>query len=365
MKSDDIVRFLQLLRARNIEISPDNQWVRCSCPMAPFFHSSGTDNHPSFGIKVNNGGLSNYNCFTCGTGTLPLFLHKMTWTLGVLPEVHEFFIHREFLPDDATSEQFYLEYKDLFSQEFDKPVPIPVPPEVLADYPRLSKDSAEGKYERDRVVEWLEGRGIDYDIALDYQVRISPQDRAVIFPIVDNDGLTYLLHARSRINKAFYYLNPSNTGHLDKVWGRKDFWFGIQHANMSEPLILVESETDLLRLRSLGVTNVIASCGPVGDYKLDRISAPKIYLGFDSDLGGAKYCARTIHYLHSSSALYRLSWSVVGAKDAGDLKSREEFDKVWDARRSVYLEGGQLMIDPIFDDVEYVDRYSKRREVSL
>ena len=291
-------------------------------------------------------------------------MHKLTWTSGILPEVHEFFIHREFLPDSATSEQFILEYKDLFSEEFDKPTPIPVPSEVLDDYPLLSS-TTDGRFERDRILEWLDGRGISYDIAVDYQVRVSPQDRAIVFPIVDVDGITYLLHARSRINKSFYYLNPSNSGHIGKIWGRKDFWFGIQHANMSEPIILVESEKDLLSIKSLGVENVIASCGPVGDYKLDRITAPKVYLGFDSDLGGAKYCARTINYLHSSSTLYRLSWAVVGAKDAGDLKSREEFDAVWNARQSVYVEGGQLMIDPIFDDFEYVDRYSKRKEVSV
>lgn len=366
MKSEDIVRFLQLIRARNIEISPDNQWVRCSCPLAPYFHASGTDNHPSFGIKVNNGGLSNFNCFTCGSGTLPLFMHKITWTLGVSPDVHEFFIHREFLPEDAVSDQFYLEYKDLFSQEFDKPTPISVPSDVLAEYPRLSNTTGEGKYEISRVKDWLEDRGISYDLAVDYQIRVSPQDRAIVFPIVDTDGLTYLLHARSRVNKIFYYLNPSNTGHLDKVWGRKDFWFGIQHADMTKPLILVESETDLLRLRSLGVENVIASCGPVGDYKLERISSPKVYLGFDSDLGGAQYCARTINYLHSSSSLYRLSWTAVGAKDAGDLKSREEFDAVWDARRAVYVEGGQVFTDPIYDDPpEYNDRYSTRKEVAI
>lgn len=359
MKADDIVQLLILLRAGNVSISDDGKWVRSSCPKASYFHESGTDSHPSFGVRVNDGGFSTVCCFTCGNSTLAGLIHALTWTVGISPKAHEWFLHKEFLLEESSSEQFFVDYKDCFSANCVAPASIAVPPYVLAEYPLLCKTPQTYRYEHGRVRDWLYHRNISVDMAIEYQTRISPHDRAIVFPIVDTDGLTYLLHARSRVNKRFFYLNPVNSGYPELIWGRKDFWFGIQHVDMSEPIILVESETDLLRLRTLGVENVLASCGPVGAYKLNRVSAPKTYLGFDSDLKGAKYCVKTLYQLHSSSALYRLNWSVLGLKDAGDLQSRDEFDEVWKRRKAVYLEGNQLMIDPVFDEVpKYVDKYA-------
>ena len=361
MRSLDIIRLLQLMRAAHIESSPDGHWVRCSCPMAPVTHASGSDSHPSFGIKVNDGGLSNYNCFTCGGGTISGLIHKMTWTLGISQDVHEFFMAREFLPEEASRERFAVDYIDSIAKVVPQTKPVPVPDMVLEEYPLLREASG---YECNRVKEWLDGRGIDYDIACDYQIRISPDERAIIFPVVDTDGLTYLLHARSRVDKKFYYLNPSNTGFPTEIWGRKDFWFGINKVDFKKPLLLVESETDLLRLRTLGIPNVLASCGPVGDYKLGRIDSTKTYLGFDSDLGGAQYTMRTAAYLSSSSSLFRLHWNLVGHKDAGDLVSRNEFEKVMAKPTMLYFDGPSLMMDKSYNEpVGHNDTFARRKEV--
>ena len=55
MRRGDIIQFLRLLRAGNIDTS-GSDWVQASCPLAVRTHQKGEDRRPSFGIKVNDKG---------------------------------------------------------------------------------------------------------------------------------------------------------------------------------------------------------------------------------------------------------------------------------------------------------------------
>ena len=375
MRLKHIVKFLQLLRVGNIKISDDEDWVRGSCPLAPFTHIKGTDENPSFGVKVNPFGQSVYNCFSCGYGSLQELMHKMNFTTGVPVvaqdyfSIYEIFDRREQLEHDPDN----VLYEDKYSLNIEeiKHEAIPVPEVVLKHYPRL-EDGRDR--EANRVRDWCLGRGILLDVAYKYGLRYDPEGMRIIFPITDTDGKIYHLHSRSRMDKFFYYVRPDNCGYPDLKWGRKDFWFGIQFYDSSKPVYLVESETDVLRLESLGVENSLASCGALNKYKLARILSDLIYLAFDSDRAGAKYCIKAIQYLHSRSLLARLFWREIllqpieyystgrvkrkekRAKDAGDILTSEQLDVVLRGRKYIEIGGdGRVILKDYREDNKLIE----------
>jgi 5S rRNA maturation endonuclease (ribonuclease M5) len=361
VKLNDIINFLKLLGIGEIKISDDEEWARCSCPLSPFTHVKGSDENPSFGIKVNNSGTSGYNCFTCGSGSLWDMIHRMNFTTGVPKQATDFFgIAEIFDEDDIRNEEQGFRvggyYDDIYSLVFLQDKKIEVPREVLGLYPLL-EDSIYTDHKAE-VEAYFLSRGIMPNCLYDYGVRHSPENRFIIFPIFDTDGEAYRLHVKLVKEKTFWYLTPALVGRPDlEQWGRKDYWFGIQFYDPILPVVIVESETDVMRLRCLGVNNVIATCGPLNKFKAGRISNRTLLLGFDCDQAGSKYTMKAIS-LWKDRQLFRLNWNLVNvsyftpkkriekkrvAEDAGDLETREQFDYIVDNKVSL----GQLETTPM------------------
>lgn len=360
MKRDDVVKLLRLIRVGSIDVSADGRWVRSNCPLAPFTHAGGSDSSPSFGIFVNERGESSYNCFTCGTGSLSHLIHRLTWTVGISPDVHSFFLSKEFLPTTKEKEELFTttDYDDQYKIPMDSREykAVPVPPEVLIQYPLLADYT---RFEGIRARDWFRGRLIDIDIAEMYKVRLNPDGRSIIFPMIDTDGLVYGLHNLSRMSKSFYHITPEIAGFPRiESWGKKDVWFGIEFVDFSKPVILVESQTDVLRLRTLGVQNVMGSCGSIGDQKLARVSSDYTYLGFDSDDAGARYCLKAVKYLHEFGTLSRLSWISVGIGDAGELKSTEQWHQVVANSKILFMRGREVFIADAVGKESYRNNYT-------
>jgi hypothetical protein len=160
--------------------------------------------------------------------------------------------------------------------------------------------------------------------------------------MIDTDGEAYRLHVKLVFEKTFWYLTPEllNCADVYESWGRKDYWFGIQFLDPALPVTIVESETDLLRLRSLGVDNVIAACGGINKWKVARIPNYTIYLGFDADRAGSQFTMKSVQ-LFKNRRLYWLDWGLVEvtyytekrrtpklrqAKDGGDLETLEQWE---------------------------------------
>jgi hypothetical protein len=372
MRLNDIIAFLRVLRAGEIRVSDDEKWVRCSCPLAPFTHIKGTDENPSFGISVNDEGESGYNCFTCGSGRLSDLIHVMHWTVGISKRAEDFYsISEIFYGEERGEDAITNVKKEYWDEKYGKvytiPPKMPVPTVVLRHYPLL--EGNEKEYEAKRILEYLVGRGIPDYLLYEYKVRYDPHKQEIIFPIIDDDSKIYRLHVRNRRDKTFYYKTPDNTGYPDlDSWGRKDYWFGYQFYDPSIPAYLVESETDLLRLRALGVENVIATCGSLTPGKLDRLSSPHYYLGFDSDSPGAKFTYKAIRHLSEvqpSAGLTRLNWNCVllpyytpkrrirkwrPAKDAGDIATSEQLEKVFKHASPIRGMGASSSIGNYYSD---------------
>lgn len=344
MELRNIITFLRLIGAGGIKISEEEDWVRTSCPLAPFTHVKGRDDNPSFGIIVNNKGESAYNCFTCGSGRLWDLLHRMQFTVGLPKRARHHFGSAEIFDEEQVLETSgYASssgYHDPGEVSFLSNKKVKVPDEVLSIFPTLEDSPFVGH--KKEVEDYFLFRGILPEMLWEYGIRHDPEKRSIIFPMTDTDGEVYRLHVKLVLEKTFWYITPELLGYSEdyEAWGRKDFWFGLQHFDPILPVLLVESETDLLRLRSLGVNNVLAACGGVNKWKVSRIPNYTIYLGFDSDKAGNQFTMKAIS-LFKNRRLFWLDWNLVEityytkklrrpklrpAKDGGDIETMDQYE---------------------------------------
>jgi 5S rRNA maturation endonuclease (ribonuclease M5) len=368
MDLKNIVNFLKLLGAGEIKVSDEENWARTSCPLAPFTHAKGSDENPSFGIVANDIGESAYHCFTCGSGRLWDLLHRMQWTVGVPKRARHFFGTAEIFDPEQSYEHdgaIFDGYKDVYSRIFLKQKKTRVPDKILNSYPLLLDSPYEGQ--KSEIEQYFLGRGILPEVLWEYGVRHDPGKHLIIFPMIDTDGETYRLHVKLVYEKTFWYLTPELLGCADEYdpWGRKDYWFGIQYLDPILPILIVESETDLLRLRSLGVSNVIAACGGINKWKVSRIPNRVVLLGFDADKAGSSFTMKAIQ-LFERRHLYWLDWSLVDvtyytkklktpklrpANDGGDLETLEQYEFIVEHKILV----GEVTPVPVTSG--YVDRW--------
>lgn len=364
-----IVNFLKLIGVGEIKISDDEDWVRCSCPLAPFTHVKGRDENPSFGIVSNETGESAYHCFTCGSGRLWDLVHRMQWTVGVPKRARHFFGSAEIFGDEQLGDVDDLRigdgFDDVYSRIFLGRKKTKVPRKILERYPLLEESTFTGS--KNEIESYFLSRGILPQMLWEYGVRHDPDRHLIIFPMIDTDGEVYRLHVKLVLEKTFWYLTPELLECADEYdsWGRKDYWFGIQYLDPALPVLIVESETDLLRLRSLGVTNVIAACGGINKWKTARIPNYTILLGFDADKPGSQFTMKAIS-LFKNRRLYWLDWGLVDviyytpkrktpklrpAKDGGDLETLDQYEFILENKISI----GE--INPVPTSDGYTDRW--------
>jgi len=80
MNKNEVSEFLVALGCENITVQEGSDWVKASCPLAPWLHEDKNDKKPSFGIKAVSGAnqYPEYHCFTCGKqGLLPQLMDNL------------------------------------------------------------------------------------------------------------------------------------------------------------------------------------------------------------------------------------------------------------------------------------------------
>jgi hypothetical protein len=121
MNAKNIVRLLHILGANNVE--EGDEWVKASCPFAPFpesGHRNGTDSRPSFGISI--GKRSHYHCFTCGVkSSLPIMVTALEFRSG---------------KDLSKAKSFVFEKEDVSLEDYDDDS-VDEPREVLSVLPTV------------------------------------------------------------------------------------------------------------------------------------------------------------------------------------------------------------------------------------
>jgi hypothetical protein len=346
MKKHEAIQLLKLMRVPADTIDYSNGWVKSSCPLAPATHSGGTDENPSFGIKISDD-LSYYNCFSCGHGTVSGLIHRFNFEVEYIGAVNKYYGDTQYSIDGSNR----LDYEDKFSQTVSETVQKPVPVEYLDKYPLLEEAIGAAAL---RVREWLLCRGIALEVAYQYQTRFDVYGN-VIFPMIGPDGTTiYALQFRSTADKKFWYFKDEISG---EEFPKGAIWYGHQTLT-GDSVLLVESQTDVLRLKTLGVKMpVLASCGSVTHGQLNSLYQKDYYIGYDADNSGEQKKRRTIFTLQSSAQrIFVLDWSTVLRNDPGDLGSRNELTEVYNNR--LLLKGG----DEILKDIGYKETFEPNKQ---
>lgn len=309
MKEESLVKFLNLLGY--IPEGKNGDWITLSCPLH-HLHEKKSDFRPSCGISISETEESVVNCFACGSRSLGTMLAALVHLQHVPREALRLYFSNEILKEDVVA----LEYKDKYQSEKIDSIPIPVPDYILEYFSKPNKIARE----------YLESRGME---PID---NVNSYKDGIVFLIRDLDHKTYWLHFRGIKEKTFRYLKPYEFN-IDYEWGRNDSWYNLENIDWEEPVYCVEGEGDVLRLNALGIKNVVASHGSIGkkSKKIKRLNRAKtVILAFDADQTGKMYTERAKYQL--TTKIIELDWSKANCKDAGELKSKRDFDKVWKSR---------------------------------
>jgi len=341
MKKQPLMSLMGKLGFKVYDIN--GEWMQVNCPTAHTTHEDRDDTNPSCGILINDGGPSVVHCFTCGTRTFADILHVLYWTKGFNHEIFKLYLENEILREESSD----LENKDKFAP-VQKKQAVVVPDEIFQTFEPV-----------EQARDYLEGRGIDIEVARKHGLmflrqHITPKGgvwkSAIVCPIRDTDFKAYWIHFRSIDSKRFWHGKPEHFG-VNVEWGRDNSWFGIEFLNRNKPIVLVEGVFDCLRLKTLGVENVIAAHGGIGKNspKLNRILdiCPKIlYTGFDADKAGRQF--RQAVRQKATCEVRDLDWSKAGLKDPGELKSKQDLLTVLQT-----------------ETYEFQDKYNRRKVYEL
>ena len=185
---------------------------------------------------------------------------------------------------------------------------------------------------------FLAMRGIADVVIFECGVRFDYMRKAVVFPLMCGDEEIYLLRERKVVDKDIWTVSQKVVNAMSTGLGEFKFprlkncgaWFGYNLIDWTKPVVLVEGEIDAMRMKTLGVRNVMASTtSSVTDAQIDSIHASLIYLGYDADKAGLFAHKRIIDRLAGVTPYKVLDWalvpsikdSAVAAKDAGDVIS--------------------------------------------
>lgn len=332
MYKPDIISLLSLLGENKIKTTGD--WVNSSCPLASISHEGGKDRHPSFGILINTKGESLYRCFTCSDAApLSGLIHNL-WLNKIRnwKQAMQMYGDTEVFKIATVSNGLSTKWDSIIEKEEEETIKIPVPDSVLYKFPLLSTSIG---FEAERCRDFLSSkRGIDKKTQDLFSLRYCLKDRVIILPRIDGENKIWWLRARSRISKLFFSVSSSYIQEKEEEnkWGDSSHLFGEQFLDFNSPVIIVESETDVLRLHTLGVYNVVATGGNVQKAQIDRLYNNVILLGFDADIPGLKNKIKATKLLKGYSTLFSLDWSILGITDAGKIETRADFDRVYNRK---------------------------------
>lgn len=327
MDRDGVQRFLEALEAENIR--DDGAWISCSCPLAPWLHAAGTDHKPSFGVKVNDSGPSGWYCFTCDMGgSLTRLIHAVWWNSEEYPAEAASVIWDDEVFGDFDVLRLVKRHPLRFPPRLSA---LAVPETILVSYPVVTPSMDVFRY-------LAEDRRISWETIQAYQVRAF-EDRnerqGVAFPILSTKSAVLDMYVRMVDSKTFFRLNAELTG-SEVEYKCNYLLFGNHLLDRGKPIWVCEAPLDAMRLHTLGIKNVGATCGPPKRTIFQNLYAPKgIVLAFDSDDSGKRF-ARVARRLMKQTLVHVVDWGVVGKKDANELSSIEEVREVL-KRRQIFL----------------------------
>lgn len=292
-----------------------NGWVSAPCPLAPWRHDRGTDRSPSFGVKIQSNGPSNFNCFTCHQrGSLSRLIKEIgrrtgTDLSGLITDTDR----EELLGGDMPEWGRRTKHTPALGD--------PVNENVLFAY-----EAAVGH-------PYLRARGVPDSIIVQFGLLYDPDDRGVpriLAPVRHVDGKLYgflgraTTEAQPKVRDYFGLPKRSLVFGMDKV-----------ATAPNRRVVLTEGVFDALRVCQHGYKGVAALHSNLTDEqaKILRNNAESVVIMFDNDKAGSLGAKIVTEKLRGYLPLFRVKYPE-GVNDPDELTA-EEMDRMLRKARMV------------------------------
>lgn len=183
MKIEELKDVLRHLKVETEMLKPyQNGQLQIPCPLAPWFHQSKKDAHPSLSIKPGDElHWTVWKCWTCKEAGKLWQLFDSYGELGNDEEVKKLSLY--LLEHDKPS--LSMRFKTM-QDGFDDWIKPPKPAEIKLDESIL--DNFEYLVESPRAMRYVTGRGIEEDVAIKFDLRYDPRQQRIVCPVRDREG---------------------------------------------------------------------------------------------------------------------------------------------------------------------------------
>jgi hypothetical protein len=317
-----------------------DSWINITCPIANTKHPSGRDSHPSAGISINPEGNSFFKCFSCTPtpiNILKLVVYKSMENGYKDKSLAKFYQEHEVSKEDDSDlmEDTLFPETDEHVFKFNKwvkpkpnelaedPPPPKFPDELLVKFPLLASASdTVAMMMKDYLVNV---RRVNMGVISELAIRYNKEKNLIIFPLTDIKGNIQVLRARvCDGGKTMFTVSSKQFGDTVKLPSIRESGasFGLHKIDSKKPVIIVESETDCLLLKSYGFTNVIATTSAsFSKTQIYSIPSPNLWVGFDSDEAGRR-AAKGLISISNGKLIHIINWDQAGGKDPGEAENR-------------------------------------------
>lgn len=318
MTPDQTINFLKALGCKpHYDGGP---WVKSDCPMAPFTHANFKDTNPSFGVSIDPGRVSQYNCFTCHSGNMEELVQKLEMYSQQNPSKahrYDFKTARTLLEQEEVAVQDLGEYNEFGSAS----------ELVFQEWPDWFINSFASAAYSKPAMDYLTKRGVTFAQIEKHNLRYDSQKEMIVHPYKNVYGL--LAGARGRS------INDNVKGfkrHYDYTWNKVNnaslVWYGEEELNNEAPIVVVEGQFDKYRVERV-YEHVIANLTgkPVPAKMKKLVHAPGVILMLDNDTTADVAIEKYKEYFNK----YELPWVAIQPPkllDAGGNLIKEDPDSM-------------------------------------
>lgn len=351
MKSEHIEKLLNSLGCEKIKLAGNK--IRSTCPLAPWKHGGGVDNHPSLAVFIADGDVSGVNCMSgrCGfRGSLIDLIYKMQRLSGKDLSAQLLFVSENNVVNldkrmnriDSSAGHYAIP-----SEEPSKTVSFISGGKDYSD-PVVRSSSVDALPESateimNQMIQWIDSEAIDYltgpsrrlslQTICKWKIGWHPQQRRISVPQYDSIGRLVNLSGRhlpmwpkwvplhDRERKAPKWMHSSG-------FDRELYLFGENFFELSGDgkgtVFIVEGAFDVIFLDQSGLRNVAGINGS----HINKTQIDKILKWFDSavilmdgDQAGIEAAKRIENSL--SKRMHTSSYLIPDGRDPNEMSKEE------------------------------------------
>jgi DNA primase len=289
---------------------------RCNLPFGMHGHG---DRNPS--ASFNREYLLE-NCWVCGGGDIFWWVSNVK---GISIEEAIQTVGLSLVPTEMTYSDFISELESYWQEAEDVVISMPhYSVDILKQWKKYST--------------YLDGRGVSREVQQLYSTGVDLKNRdlfkfgrreewvdqaRVVIPLFDRGILRGWLKRK---------IEPTQIGPKYKNspgLPRQYVLFGADQVEDKSELIVVESSLSVLRLRSLGYENVVATLGAKVTNEQQHLirQYDKILVWMDPDSEGRKSSKKLVEDLHKHSQVWSIQYEEGDNRDPAEFDSRDEVEK--------------------------------------